>query len=90
MSDPTPPAARASVRPWWVPTVRSLLALLSTLIFAGVLFAPAFVPKFVVDGDLKGAAIIQWGLVMGWYFGSSAGSHNKDAAISAMSKGPGQ
>lgn len=87
------PAEAAPVRaciPWWVPQMRDILAVLSTCMFGGMLFAKVFSPGFVVDPDLKGAIVLQWGLVMGWYFGSSKASSQKDDTISAMAKGNGQ
>lgn len=76
-----PPAARTPASaittgghyaaPWWVPQMRDVLALLSTAMFAGMLFAPYAKTGVNIDQDLKGAIVLQWGLVMGWYFGSS-------------------
>jgi hypothetical protein len=76
--------------PWWVPQFRDVLALLSTLIFAGGLFVPAFKAGVVIDQDLKGAVVLQWGLVMGWYFGSSKASNQKDETIASLAKGEDQ
>lgn len=94
MTDTSGPQAEATPLrapiPWWVPQMRDILAVLSTLMFAGMLFAKAFRPDFAVDPDLKGAIVLQWGLVMGWYFGSSKASSLKDDTIAAMAKGSGQ
>ena len=70
--------------PWWMPDTRGVLAFLSTLLFAVALLAPLLGKGFVVDADLKGAIIIQWGAVMGWFFGASKGSAQKDDTNAAM------
>ena len=91
-SDPAPVPAVAPARaPWWWPNMRDTLALLSTLTFAATLLAPLIRKDLSVDPDLKGAIVLQWGAVMGWYFGSSKGSAAKDATIAALSSsGPDQ
>lgn len=73
-----------AVAPWWWPSMRDILAVLSTLIFAAAYVAPMLNKAVTPDPDLKGAIILQWGLVMGWYFGSSKASAVKDATIATM------
>ena len=74
--------------PWFVPQMRDTLAVGSTLIFAFTLAAPMFAKTGItIDADLKGAVIMQWATVMGWYFGSSKSSAAKDATIAAAITG---
>ena len=70
--------------PWWAPQMRDVLASGSTLLIGAAFLIPAAIPHAVVDQDLKGAIILQWGLVMGFYFGTSKGSAAKDDTISTM------
>lgn len=91
MTDPTP---APKTLPCWVPEFRSFLALLSTLLMA-VSFAASYqLAKGEVKldsgimqslGQIQGAIILQWGLVMGYYFGTTKSSTTKDATIAAMS-----
>jgi hypothetical protein len=83
MTDAQLTPARATT-PWWAPQMRDVLATSSTLLIGAAFLIPAAVPHAVVDQDLKGAIILQWGLVMGFYFGTSKGSAAKDDTISTM------
>jgi hypothetical protein len=76
------PAPSAPLQQQWM---RNTLAVLSTIMFAGALFLPAFRSGVQIDPNFKGALVLQWGLVMGWYFGSSQGSAMKDQALAQMS-----
>jgi hypothetical protein len=76
------PAPSAPLQRQWM---RNALAVMSTLMFAGALFLPAFRTGVQIDPNFKGALVLQWGLVMGWYFGSSQGSAMKDQALAQMS-----
>lgn len=98
-TDQTPPADDAEETreplPWWVPEFRSVLALLSTLLLAGAFLASYELAKGQVKldagimqslGQIQGAVILQWGLVMGFYFGTTKGSAAKDATIAAQAR----
>lgn len=100
MTDTPPvPALPAAARPkGWAdlpaPTTRDVLAVLSTLLFAAACAAPWVfgIPEGAEQyiGQMQGAIIVQWASVMGWYFGSSKSSSQKDDTIAAMAKGDGQ
>ena len=69
--------------------MRDVLAVMSTAIFAMTMFAPMLFhyvngAPLGVDQDLKGAIMIQWGGVMGYYYGTSKSSVSKDVTISSM------
>lgn len=64
--------------------MRDILALASTGILAAAFLIPMFRPDAKLDPDLKGGILLQWGLVMGWFFGSSKQSQTKDQTISDM------
>lgn len=64
--------------------MKDILALGSTAIFAVTMLAPLIKQGFTVDQDLKGAIMIQWGGVMGYYFGTSQTSSKKDDTINSM------
>lgn len=69
--------------------MRDILAFLSTALFAVGLLAPMVVVNgkpVVIDGEMKGAVMIQWGLVMGYYFGTSQNSAKKDETINTMAE----
>lgn len=83
MSD-VPPLQPKPPAPWWWPKMKDILALLSTGIFSVTMFAPLFGKGIVVDESLKGAIMIQWGGVMGYYFGTSQSSVKKDDTINSM------
>jgi hypothetical protein len=72
--------------------MRDVLAAASTALIAAAFLIPLAMRGAAVDPDLKGAIILQWGLVMGYYFGTSKGSVAKDVTIAQMSGkgGPGQ
>lgn len=96
----TPPAAddaedKRDPLPCWVPEFRSVLALLSTLLLAGAFAASYELARGQVKldagimqslGQIQGAIILQWGLVMGYYFGTTKGSVAKDATIAAQAR----
>ena len=70
--------------------MRDILAVASTLIFFSAFLLPWFhkLPDEVSQtlGQYHGAIILQWGAVMGFYFGSSKSSAAKDTTISDMAK----
>lgn len=76
----SPPAANA----WWRPPMRDVLAVASTALIAAAFLAPMFKPGVVLDQEIKGAILLQWGLVMGYYFGTSKTSVAKDKAITEL------
>ena len=87
----TPITLAATPTRWPIPQMRDVLAFCSTALFAFALAAPALFhdKSITLDADLKGAVIMQWATVMGWYFGSSKGSVAKDATIaSALTQQP--
>lgn len=63
------------MRPWWFPGTREFLAISSTVIFVLAYVVPlvkSHINPQILDGlnDYQGAIILQWGLVMGYYFGT--------------------
>lgn len=76
---PAPPPANA----WWRPPMRDVLAVISTMLIAIAFLAPLFRSSTAapLDPDLKGAILLQWGLVMGYYFGTSKTSVAKDRLV---------
>jgi hypothetical protein len=70
--------------------MRDLLAVASTLIFFSAFLIPWFValPDKVSQtlGQYHGAIILQWGGVMGYYFGTSKSSGGKDQTIANLSE----
>lgn len=90
MSDVQPPPANPGAPAFSIPSdiMRNVLATASTALVGFALIAPAF--HVVIDGELKGAVLLQWGLVMGYYFGTSKSSAGKDATIGAMAKAAAQ
>jgi len=87
MTDTTqiPPAAEPnkepSRAPYWFPDTRSLLAV-GTM---GCVFAAAFTH---LDPTVFTAILPLGTLVLGWYFGSSKGSEDKNALLQPDKKGP--
>jgi hypothetical protein len=71
-----------------VPDTRASLAYMSTMIFAIAFVLPWFAkpPPEVQQAisQYSGAIILQWGGVMGYYFGTSQGSSAKDTTLSRM------
>lgn len=62
-----PPVANA----WWRPPMRDVLAVASTGMIAFAFVAPIILKAgSTLDPDLKGAVLLQWGAVMGYYFGT--------------------
>lgn len=85
MTDTTQtPAPAPKTCPCWWPQMRDVLAMASTALFAFAMIAPAVIKGAAIDQELRGAIILQWGLVMGFYFGTSKGSAAKDETIAAM------
>lgn len=75
--------------PWWWPRMRDILAWLSTIIFAGSYVIPLIVGKtdpqiLQMLNQYQGAIILQWGGMMGYYFGTSKSSGAKDTTIATM------
>lgn len=66
-------------------TMRNALAIMSTALIAIAFLLPAIAKAcgadITLDADLKGAITLQWGLVMGHYFGTSQSSAAKDKTI---------
>ena len=85
MTDANTTSPIAATVPWWAPQMRDVLATGSTLLIGAAFLIPAFIPHATVDQDLKGAIVLQWGLVMGFYFGTSKSSAAKDDTISSLS-----
>lgn len=86
-----PPASMATTpkpRPFWWPGMREVLAILSTLLVALVLFVLVFVPLTQANSgavnQVVGAVILQWGAVMAFYFATSKGSAAKDETIAKL------
>lgn len=79
---------RAPVMPWYRPAMRDVLAVASTALFGFALVAPAVLHGAIIDQELKGAIVLQWGLVMGYYFGTSKSSVAKDGTIASMAANP--
>lgn len=72
------------------PRVQAAIALLLLLMFAGVLFVPAFVPAFKIDPDTKQSLFTLTVMAVSFYLGSSSGSAKKDdqnAALTAQLAG---
>lgn len=73
--------------PWWRPAMRDVLAVLSTTLVAMAYLLPWFAtgPRLAGAlqqvGQLNGAILLQWGVVMGYYFGTSKGAAQRDAAV---------
>ena len=77
--------------PWWWPRMRDILAWLSTIIFGGSYIIPLLHPKIDQQilqslNDYQGAIILQWGGMMGYYFGTSKSSATKDDTIATLSQ----
>jgi hypothetical protein len=65
-------------------TMKSALAIASTALIAVAFLAPMLFKGATVDAELRGAMILQWGGVMGYYFGTSRSSAAKDATIAQI------
>lgn len=86
------PAPKANVAPWWWPTMRDVLAILSTALLAGDLAAKYWLAGHPAQTaglstaieQYSGAIILQWGSIMTYYFGTSKSSAAKDATIAAQ------
>jgi hypothetical protein len=81
---PTPTPAPAN--PWYRPPMRDVLAVISTALISIAFLAPLFRSSTAapLDPDLKGAVLIQWGFVMGYYFGTSKTSVAKDRVVADL------
>jgi hypothetical protein len=72
---------------------RSIVAILSTALFASAYLLPWLVsmPRGADNyiGQMQGALITQWAAIMSWYFGSSKGAADTRASLSqALDKLP--
>jgi hypothetical protein len=90
---PAAPVNPPRVRQFTWPETRDTIAVLSTLLFAAAYITPWWVaiPKGTEQyvGQMQGALITQWALIMGWYFGSSKATGEVRAQVAqALSKLP--
>lgn len=87
MSDTTQiHAAKPSTTPFWWPEPRTALAVLTVGGWLVLLLVAGFVKP--IDPGVINTATPLAALVLGWYFGSSKSSQDKDATIAAAVKGP--
>ena len=65
------------------PAVQALIALALLLMFAGVMFLPAFVAGFAVEADTKQTLFTLVTAVVFFFIGRNTDSAGRDAAITA-------
>lgn len=79
-----------STRPFWFPDIKAFLAIVITMAMIAFVFVLVFNPTTMDDKMLTMAAgglVVNFATIMGFYFGSSTGSKDKDDTIGRIAAG---
>lgn len=70
------------------PVIQAAIAIILLLMFAGIMFLPAFIPAFAVESDTKQTLFTLVTAVVFFFIGKNTGSESREAALTAAAIAP--